>query len=573
MRLVRGVVDNSLESASVPGAHSQPMLPDDEFLNCYLVNARSVCNKLNELNHLLVTNVIDILFITETWLNDSYKSSLLVDPTCYSVLRKDRPTDGGGVCAIIKSGIDFLAIEIPKEFENLELLAFDVLGVHTKYRFIVVYRAPDSNAAEMLQLIKAINFLCSSDASVVLCGDFNLPGIDWNNIDCYAECNNMNSRFIDCMQANALSQYVDVCTRGNNILDLVFTNDPFLIYDVHTDVPLSTGDHDKIVFKLYFPSNVVLNESDKIFTDFSHVDWQAFNEYFSSVNWSTVYSADDDGDARWAAFSNTLNNAVLQFAETSIKHVRRSAIRSYPAHIRKLISKKKFLWRKSKHFKTKQTYKAYRESAQAVRKAIYAYTCQLETNLIDSNNIGAFYRYVNKKLSSRSGVGCLKRSDGSVTNDPKEKAELLNNYFSSVFTTDDGCSPSLPSRVAEGVGLSTVSFTAFRVAAKLRKLKPATACGPDGIQATLLRNASESLALPLAQLYEFLFNSHSVPAAWKLASVTAVFKKGKPSDVSNYRPISLTSLCCKIMESIIKDDMLAYLLSNGLINRNQHGFC
>jgi len=55
MRLVRGVVDNSLESASVPGAHSQPMRPDDEFLNCYLVNARSVCNKLNELNHLLVT--------------------------------------------------------------------------------------------------------------------------------------------------------------------------------------------------------------------------------------------------------------------------------------------------------------------------------------------------------------------------------------------------------------------------------------------------------------------------------------------------------------------------------------
>jgi hypothetical protein len=148
----------------------------------------------------------------------------------------------------------------------------------------------------------------------------------------------------------------------------------------------------------------------------------------------------------------------------------------------------------------------------------------------------------------------------------------LNAYFASVFTSDDGCSPTLSSRVSDGVDLANVSFSSFRVAAKIRKLKSATACGPDGIQTTLLKNACKSIALPLAQVYEFVFNSQCVPKAWKLASVTAVFKKGKPSDVCNYRPISLTSVCCKIMESIIKDDILAFLLSKGLISRNQHGF-
>jgi len=54
--------------------------------------------------------------------------------------------------------------------------------------------------------------------------------------------------------------------------------------------------------------------------------------------------------------------------------------------------------------------------------------------------------------------------------------------------------------------------------------------------------------------------------------VTPVFKKGKSTDVSNYRPISLTSLCCKLMESIIKDDILAHLLSKDLISCHQHGF-
>jgi len=51
-----------------------------------------------------------------------------------------------------------------------------------------------------------------------------------------------------------------------------------------------------------------------------------------------------------------------------------------------------------------------------------------------------------------------------------------------------------------------------------------------------------------------------------------VFKKGISTDVSNYRPISLTSLCCKLMESIITDDILAHLPSKDLISRHHHGF-
>jgi len=74
-----------------------------------------------------------------------------------------------------------------------------------------------------------------------------------------------------------------------------------------------------------------------------------------------------------------------------------------------------------------------------------------------------------------------------VTNDPTEKAELLNKYFASVFTTDDGGCSSLPRRVVNDVSLSSVSFTPHKVRKKLRKLKPSTAGGPDGIQAILLK--------------------------------------------------------------------------------------
>jgi hypothetical protein len=95
-------------------------------------------------------------------------------------------------------------------------------------------------------------------------------------------------------------------------------------------------------------------------------------------------------------------------------------------------------------------------------------------------------------------------ADGNLTNDPREKAELLNNYFSSVFTVDDGSCTALPCRIASSESLSSVFFTATEVLRKLRVVKPGTAPGPDGIQATLLKHASESLALPLAFINPYL---------------------------------------------------------------------
>ena len=62
-----------------------------------------------------------------------------------------------------------------------------------------------------------------------------------------------------------------------------------------------------------------------------------------------------------------------------------------------------------------------------------------------------------------------------------------------------------------------------------------------------------------------------MPSEWKLAKVTAIYKKGSKSDRGNYRPISLT-ICCKVLEQLIRDNMMAHLLGNGLISNKQCGF-
>jgi hypothetical protein len=63
-----------------------------------------------------------------------------------------------------------------------------------------------------------------------------------------------------------------------------------------------------------------------------------------------------------------------------------------------------------------------------------------------------------------------------------------------------------------------------------------------------------------------------IPPVWLQAYITPIFKKGDSTDPNNYRPIALTCTICKIMETIIKDQILDYLFSNNIISKHQHGF-
>ena len=63
-----------------------------------------------------------------------------------------------------------------------------------------------------------------------------------------------------------------------------------------------------------------------------------------------------------------------------------------------------------------------------------------------------------------------------------------------------------------------------------------------------------------------------VPEDWKRANVSPIYKKRKKNIAENYRPVSLTSQCSKLMESIIHDEIVQYLEANQLLKDSQHGF-
>ncbi len=147
-------------------------------------------------------------------------------------------------------------------------------------------------------------------------------------------------------------------------------------------------------------------------------------------------------------------------------------------------------------------------------------------------------------------------------------AENLNEYFSLVFTREDISILQVLETKFEGrefdyLGQLIVSPT--MVAMKIRDMKDNKSPGVNGIPPKLLLEIVE-------QIFNLSLEEGIVPLEWKEVNIIPLFKKGSRNKSENYRPVSLTSVICKLLERLIKDHLVDFLVKNKLINPSQHGF-
>ncbi len=94
----------------------------------------------------------------------------------------------------------------------------------------------------------------------------------------------------------------------------------------------------------------------------------------------------------------------------------------------------------------------------------------------------------------------------------------------------------------------------------------------DGIPPKFLLEIVEQISMPLPTVFNLSLEEGIVPLEWKEANIIPLFKKGSRNKSENYRPMSLTTVICKLLERLIKDHMVDFLVKNKLINPSQHGF-
>ena len=113
--------------------------------------------------------------------------------------------------------------------------------------------------------------------------------------------------------------------------------------------------------------------------------------------------------------------------------------------------------------------------------------------------------------------------------------------------------------------LSSVHITSDIVLNKLSALKSNKSPGSGGLHPLALKEAKAQLCIPLSMLFRRSLDERFLPHDWKRANIVPVFKKGVSSYPGNYRPISLTSIVCKVFESIVREGIINHLISNNLL--------
>ena len=152
-----------------------------------------------------------------------------------------------------------------------------------------------------------------------------------------------------------------------------------------------------------------------------------------------------------------------------------------------------------------------------------------------------------------------------------DKANILNHQFCLVFTCEDLSNIPTPI-VSPFPDIPSVDILVDDIITHLSQLQPHKASGPDGIPSFLLKMAATEIAPCLALIFQASICQKQIPVDWKHAHITPIFKKGCKSDPTNYRPISLTCTCCKILEKVIHSHITAHLSTHNILCDQQHGF-
>ena len=306
--------------------------------------------------------------------------------------------------------------------------------------------------------------------------------------------------------------------------------------------------------------------------NFKIANWSRLKQVLSHIPWELGH-VPDDVNTSLSNWCESLNSAVNDHIPKRIfrcvhdppwinkevlpllkqKNIQRKKSRTSRNPVD--IAKFKQLRRESKILIAKKK----RDQANKLKKSVF-------------ENPKRFWSYVKSSTRSSQSPNFL-RNGQTYTTDSREKANLLNAFFHSVFNPCDIEPPAYiptPSETLADNQLSEIELVVEEVAVVLSNFDPNKASGADGILCRLLKEVAHEIAPSLCSLFNISLSLGVVPTEWKFANISPVFKKEDPMIESNYRPISLLCVLSKVLERCVFNH--CYYHFSPLLYHLQHGF-
>lgn len=224
---------------------------------------------MTSLEHMIIVHNPHILIITETWLSSEVTSDLIIPPN-YKMFRNDRGSRGGGVAIIVKSNISCLPINC----ELKETLFCKISFCDVSFMVVAVYRVPNAPTEFLEDLDILLKEHVSSNTRLIMAGDFNLPGIDWERLSVGSSEVTSCEKLLDIAFQYCLNQIVQEYTRitehSKTLLDLVFLSDN--ISDYSTAVNEGISDHEMVSLSIMLNHRKKQCPTKKLIKDFQRAN-------------------------------------------------------------------------------------------------------------------------------------------------------------------------------------------------------------------------------------------------------------------------------------------------------------
>jgi hypothetical protein len=379
----------------------------------------------------------------------------------------------------------------------------------------------------------------------------------------------VQEELIDTVSEAQLTQIHGDATRQGNMLDLIFTSNPTLA-KFSVSIP-GISDHEAVIAD-FDTHPIRVKEKPKRYFLFSKAKWDEITEDLKPLAelMESMKRKKESIDVMWNHFKKTIMTTVENHVPSRLRR-NSNDLPWMNRKLKRLIRLKKRLHQRAKKTKNWTKYRfVQKQCRREFRKAEQMYINNTIEAGFQQNDTKPFWRYVKSRRQDNVGVAPLK--DGpTLFSDTVTKASILLKQFCSVFTKDDGSGiPKMDGPPHPCIEELKVEVPG--VAKLLRNLNASKATGPDGIPSNILKHCADTLAPPLTTIFNYSLETGSLPSDWLTANIASVFKKGDRNKAENYRPVSLTSVSCKLLEHVICHHLRNHLEKHGILTDKNHGF-
>ena len=541
-----------------------------------------------------INNSVPIATFFESWLKNHISDAQVAIPD-FEIIRQDRKNrPRGGVILYVHNSLPTSDVSTYDD-DICEAVICTIKSINTKVASI--YRPPGSTNSDLLSFENLLKFVQSklnppedeSYTEFIIMGDFNLPGVQWED-NTRSERDNATSKLenmlLSFMDNNLLSQYVLQPTRQRNTLDLFLTNNPNLVLQTKSE-ETALSDHNVVSIQTAYnlsakKANTKPNFSKHTFRslDLHKADFEKINSHLNTIDWD--YLKDICSVAEFPElFRLIVLQICMEYAPTKSHHS--SNTNPHQRHRNTLRRRKRKL---KPQISALQIKNPESPKLTRLRAEIYDIDKKIQESLTKQNreregkailkiieNPRYFFSYAKKHAKRKSTVGPLLDENNDLEHDPKKMADILQTQYSSVFSDPKSTKKKCPHTTHKlSDTICDIEITEDKVIKAIDEISVDSACGEDDIPALILKKCKHHLSKPISLIWKDSFQQGFIAKQFKSQIITPVHKKDSKAEPANYRPISLTSHIIKIFERIIRDQLVKFMEDHNLLCRNQHGF-